>query len=121
MQSNKIRLSEKQSYRLRHMKGRTGLTPNLVCRMGLVLSFSEPRIPSPDEYDQEGKEFNRYTLLGEWELLFLALFRERLSNDGLNLDDEAREEQFRAHLNRGTELFCNRVRDLSDIQDLIRT
>lgn len=120
MRSNKIRISEKQSNRLSHMKGQIGLTPNIVCRMGFVLSLSEPRIPSPDEYDQDGKEFNRYTLLGEWEPLFLSLFHDRLARDGLDLDPEEEEEQFRAHLNRGAELFCNRVKDLSDIQDLIR-
>lgn len=117
MKFSKIRLSKDASNRLRFLAGRTGLTPNLLCRMGFCLSLEEPRIPSPDDFPEEDREFNRYTLLGEYDLLFMALLRQRLHND--QLEDEDLEDHFRAHLNRGITLLQQRVRGVADLTSLI--
>jgi DNA sulfur modification protein DndE len=99
MRLNKIRLSKEASERLKHLKGRTGLTPNILSRLGFCLSLCEPAIPNPDQYPEEDREFNRYTLLGEWDSLFVALLKQRLAQD--QISEEHLENQFRAHLNRG--------------------
>src|SRR5262249_3341427 len=99
MRLNKIRLSKDASDRLKHLKARTGLAPNILCRIGLCLSLSDAAIPNPESYPEEDREFNRYTLLGEWDNLFVALIRQRLARD--NLAEQQLDAQFRAHLNRG--------------------
>lgn len=115
---NRLRLSQSVTYRLRNLKGKVGLTPNLLCRIGFCMSLAEPRIPNPETYDEDGPELNRSTLLGEWEQLFEALLRERIVRDGLDpVEDYV--PQLRAHMNRGAELVCNRVRSLPDILDLV--
>lgn len=115
---NRLRLSSDLTYRLRNLKGRTGLTPNLLCRIGFCLSLKEPRVPDPERYDEEGQELNRTTLVGEWDELFEALLRSRLINDGLNVEEEF-YPQFRAHMNRGAGMVCDRIRSLSDVLALV--
>ena len=121
MKLNRIYVSEDSRHKLSILKGRTGLLPNVLCRLGLSLSLMESSIPRPEDYPTNGSEFNRYTLMGEWDPLIVALLKERCATDGLPLDDESLGEQFRAHLNRGVELLYARVRGLSDLAALLPT
>ena len=118
MPFSRLYVSEDIDNKLRVLKMRTGLTPNLICRMGFCLSLSEPGIPDVQLYsDTQAREFNRYTLTGQYDLFFFALLRERLSEDGL--DAEAfMEPQFKAHLSRGVGLLYQRVKSLEDIASL---
>jgi DNA sulfur modification protein DndE len=117
MQLSKIRLTKDASNRLRFLAGRTGLTPNLLCRMGFCLSLEEPKAPNPEEFPEEEREFNRYTLLGEYDALYVALLRQRLYQDGLN--EAVIEDYFRAHMNRGISLLQQRVRSVADLASLV--
>lgn len=113
MRLNKICLSKEASERLKHLKARTGLTPNILSRIGFCLSLSDSAIPNLESYPEEDREFNRYTLLGEWDDLFVALLRQRLAQD--NLSEEDLETQFRAHLNRGVLSLHGLVKNMSDL------
>ena len=115
---NRLRLSDDFTYRLRNLKGRTGLTPNLICRIGFCLSLAEPRVPDAARYDENGQEFNRSTLLGDWDDLYEALLRERLATDQLDLQAHYLP-QLRAHMNRGAGMACDRIRSLSDVLALV--
>jgi len=118
VQLNKVRVSHDVTIRLRQLKGRTGLTPNILSRLGFCLSLNDPSLPEPDKYEEDGQEFNRYTLTGEWDPFFVALLKERARADGLDPETDLRE-QFRAHLNRGVLQMFNRVKDLSDLTLLL--
>jgi DNA sulfur modification protein DndE len=117
MKLTKIRLTKDASNRLRFLAGRTGLTPNLLCRMGFCLSLEEPKAPNPEEFAEEEREFNRYTLFGEYDVLYVALLRQRLFQDGLSA--ERLEDHFRAHMNRGIVLLQQRVRGVADLASLV--
>ena len=117
MRLTKIRLTRDASNRLRFLAGRTGLTPNLLCRMGFCLSLEDPKIPNPDEFPEEEREFNRYTLLGEYDAVYISLLKQRLESD--QLEPEQLDDQFRAHLNRGITLLQQRVRNVSDLASLV--
>jgi DNA sulfur modification protein DndE len=95
------------------------MTPNLLCRIALCLSLSESGTPNPQDYPEDDREFNRYTLLGEYDSFFVALVRERLAAEAREDVDEG--EFLRAHINRGIVLLQHRIRGLSDIGALIRT
>src|SRR5258708_38611086 len=90
MKLTRLRLTKDASNRLRFLAGKTSLTPNLLCRIGFCLSLGEPTIPNPDEYTDEDREFNRYTLLGEYDTLFVALLKQRCHEDGLGEASAAR-------------------------------
>lgn len=119
MSFNRIYVGETVDQRLRLLKGRTGLTPNLLCRLGFCLSLSEPGIPDLSLYsDGQVREFNRYTLTGQWDLFFFSLLRERLLQDGLDIETEL-ESQFKAHLSRGVMLLMQRIKSLNDLAPLV--
>jgi DNA sulfur modification protein DndE len=113
VQLNKIKLTTDSSERLKQLKAKTGLTPNILCRIGFCLSLKDSTLPDPEKYPEEDREFNRYTLLGEWDSLFVALLRQRLLIDGVA--DHSEEEYFRAHINRGVYLLSRQVKCLADI------
>jgi DNA sulfur modification protein DndE len=117
MKLTKLRLTTEASNRIRILAGKTGLTPNLLCRIGFCLSLAEPSVPIPENYPEEEREFNRYTLLGEYDTLFVALLVERCRNDGLDLSRIS--EYFRAHMNRGVVLLQQRTRSIADLASLI--
>ncbi len=120
MDLNRLRLSGEVSHRLSILKGRTGLTPNILCRIGFCLSLNDPTVPDPEDYpDDMEKEINRHTLTGPWDALFVALIKERCHRDDLPLDDDALADHFRAHVNRGVLLLYKRVRSLNDLAQLV--
>lgn len=118
MSFNRIRISKGATTRLQQLKGKTGLTPNILSRLAVCYSLNEPQIPNPFEYDEDGQEFNRYTLTGEWNSFFIALLKERCINDGLDPEIDLMP-QFRAHLNRGVYSIFNRIKGLGDLQSLL--
>jgi len=119
MTLNRIYVGQEVDNRLRVLKARIGLTPNLLCRLGFCLSLAEPGVPDPKLYeDGQVREFNRYTLTGQWDLFFFSLLRERLVQDELEIESEL-ETQFKAHLSRGVMLLYQRLKKLEDLSDIV--
>ena len=118
MSFNRIRLSRSATNRLSLLKSRTGLTPNILCRIGFCLSLRDSIVPRPENYDEDGQEINRYTLTGEWDKFFIALLKERLLKDGLDINKNL-FPQLRAHMNRGAISLYDKVKTLEDFQDLL--
>ncbi|HEX8464780.1 MAG TPA: DNA sulfur modification protein DndE [Abditibacterium sp.] len=119
MKLNRIVVSSEVDLRLRNLKSNTGLTPNLSCRLGFVLSLAEPGVPDPSLYGEgTGREFNRYTLTGPWDDLFFALLRERMVSDGFDLEKDL-EAQFKAHLARGVVLLYQRLKSVDNLGTLL--
>ncbi len=116
MQLNKIKLTTEASDKLKQLKARTGLTPNILCRLGFCLSLKDASVPDPEKFPEEDREFNRYTLLGEWDSLYVALLRQRMHEDGLPQDNEV--AHFRAHVNRGVLHLSKRVKSVADLAGL---
>jgi DNA sulfur modification protein DndE len=69
------------------------------------------------DYPEEDREFNRYTLLGEYDPLFVALLRQRCHEQNVNATELP--DYFRAHINRGISLLQRRVKGLPDLIDLV--
>ncbi|MGB4205881.1 MAG: DNA sulfur modification protein DndE [Bacteroidales bacterium] len=111
-------MSKGATHRLQMLKGKTGLTPNILLRIAVCYSLNEPKVPKPEDYDEEGQELNRYTLTGEWDSLYMGLLRERLMADGLDPEKDL-FPQFGAHLNRGVFSIFPQIKDLSDFQSLL--
>lgn len=110
---DRITLGTDATHRLKMLKGRTGMTHNFTCRIGLCYSLNEPRPPSPEEYDTDGLTINRYTLFGEHEPLYLALVKERLIQEGKD-PDGALYDELVAHINRGVVRLSGNIKDIDD-------
>lgn len=75
---NRLRVCQEVSTRLSLLKARTGLTPNILCRIGFCLSLNDPTIPNLDDYPPDSdREIDRHTLTGPWDSLFVVRIKER--------------------------------------------
>lgn len=103
------------------LKGRTGITPNILCRLGFCLSLEEQGVPTdPFHGDAIGREINRYTLLGEYDTVFTSLLRTWAHKSGYPAnEDKDLNDALVAHMNRGAELLSARVRTLTDLQNIL--
>lgn len=102
---------------LKMLKARTGITPNVLCRMALSLSLAESGRPRRIERDgPPAREINRYTLMGEYDVVFVSLLRCRVDQDGVPSSEL--DEEFVAHVHRGIQLLGGRLRSLQDLDAL---
>ena len=122
MHYSKIRISAEATSRLRTLRQRTGLTPNLLCRLALMLSLEEGPVGPQPPPDEDGMEFNAYTLTGEYDGLFIALLRfvEEPTSSDAALSDEELVSRLRAHLHRGVGTLSVRAKTPVEIARLAR-
>jgi DNA sulfur modification protein DndE len=114
----KFSLDEASTQLLKTLKARTGLTHQYLCRLAFCLSVADASPLDPALYGTGGIEFNRYTLTGEWDRLFVAYLREWLQTEP-RADEFGEHEWFQAHVNRGLGVLARRLRTLADIPDMV--
>jgi len=113
----RIRLSKDGTSKLHKLKNKTGITPNISCRIALCMSLEEKNIPSLElYYSEEGQEINKHTFLGDISDELLSLFLFWCSEN--NVEFEEYYKYLIANINRGIELLTNRVKNLSDFSIL---
>ena len=119
MRFNKLKISADAESRLRSVRQRTGLTPNLLCRMATMLSLEEGPIGSGTVTDENGREMNAYTLTGDHHALINAMVRlVEEEAEGHRLSDEELIARFRAHIHRGVATLSVRAKSPADIARL---
>ena len=120
MQYSKLRISEAATSRLRSIRQRTGVTPNLLCRAAIMLSLEEGPVTSlaPDE---QGQEFNAYTLTGEYTGLIGELIRfvEEEAEES-KLSDHELVKLMCAHIHRGVGTLAVRAKSAADLGRLAK-
>ena len=119
MRLNRIHTSKDSRKKLSTLKSRTGLSPNILCRIGLMLSLAEPNQPEVDRDTTDGSELHRDTLMGECDPLVVALLEEWCVTNGIDTNNDTLVKYFRAHLNRGVRLLYGRVKGLEDLANLL--
>ena len=119
MRLSRIHTSEDSRNKLSTLKSRTGLLPNILCRIGLMLSLAEPNLPEVDVDASDGSELHRDTLMGEWDPLIVALLEEWCITNGIDTDNGTLVKYLQAHLNRGVRLLYGRVKRLGDLARLL--
>ena len=75
-------------------------------------------MPNPDMYDEKGMELMPHILFGKNELIFSAMFEQRLKKDSLDYDKYA-NRMIRAHVNRGAGMLFPRINKLEDFAKLL--
>ncbi len=111
MLPNKVRVPLETANKLKALSGRTGLTPNILCRFALCSSLEDLLDPPPVETGDDGGEFNRYTLFGEHEELIEAMIIQRTGTVATTTIVN--------HLARGVAYVSARVKCLSDLLALV--
>ena len=90
---------------------------NILCRIGFTLSLEEAGMPlQPDSLD--GSTIDRFTLLGEYDKVFIALLITWMQQKELEITDDNLSEYFVRHMNRGVDIISTRVKSMSDFESL---
>ncbi|MBX8548832.1 MULTISPECIES: DNA sulfur modification protein DndE [Pseudomonas syringae group] len=119
MHFSKLRISTDATSKLRTLRQRTGITPNLLCRYALISSLEEGAIGNSPLPDEDGQEFNAYTLTGDQnELFFAAILHVEDPVGDLVISDSRALELLRCHIQRGTGYLSVRVKGPSDLLEL---
>ena len=113
MHINKFRISAEATGRLRVLRQRAGLTPNLLCRMAMAVSFEAGKIGHAPDIE-EGQEFNSYTLFGGDQPIYTTLLRWVETEVGETVDDRELLKRLRAHVDRGLGAISVRVKSPGD-------
>lgn len=121
MQYSKLKISADATSRLRSLRQRTGITPNLLCRMALMSSLEEGSLAGTALPDEDGSEFNAYTLTGEYGALFGALTRwvEEGPSPTAPLSNDQLLALLRGHIHRGVRTLSVRAKSPRDILRLV--
>ncbi len=112
MLPNRMRISKVATDNLKILKGRTGLTPNIVCRMALLVSLEDGARGGQRSIEQVGSEFNGSTLFGEFGLFFDALIQQVHGK----LDTKQSAAVIASHIDDGLE----RLRKSRSLLDLVQ-
>lgn len=123
MHYSKLRISGDATSKLRSLRQRTGLTPNLLCRIALMTSLEEVPLGGARAPDEDGSEFNAYTLTGEYGAMFAALLRwvEEGPISDEALEDDELLKRLRGHIHRGVGTLSVRAKSPADVLRLVPT
>ena len=121
MRFNKLKISADATSRLRSLRQRTGLTPNLLCRAAIMLSLEEGPVGGMTTPDEDGQEFNAYTLTGDYNGLIGALLRfveETEAGAERQLSNDELLGRLRFHIHRGVATLAVRAKSPADVARL---
>lgn len=98
--ASKLRLSEEASKKLHRLSQRLGLRRNIICRVAVGRSLALPEsVAAVKSANDQGLEFNRYTLTGEYDDVYRALV---VQHEGKKMGDKSYFQVFlRNHIERG--------------------
>jgi DNA sulfur modification protein DndE len=114
----RIRVGKNATNKLSALKSKTGLTPNLLCRIALCYSLENEKVSNLIPPDENGQEFNRHTLFGDDDILFISLVKQRCINDGLDPNKDFMRV-LKLHLNSGIIAIHSRIKEVSDFINLL--
>lgn len=120
MHISKFRISELATGQVRVLAQRSGLTPNLVCRLAMLTSFEAGPISGAPEEQGEGQEFNAYTLFGDHQPIFIDMLKFVEFGPGdPEIDDIELQRRLRQHVSRGVRQLAVRIKSPADAAELI--
>lgn len=84
---HKFKISNSSTAKLKYLKSKTGLTPNILSRYAIALALADENgLGNSSVSDLEGQEFNAPTLFGEHLDIYEALLRQFTHQSNLEWD-----------------------------------
>jgi DNA sulfur modification protein DndE len=118
MKINRIKFSKEASDALNKMKGKVGISWNLICRIGFCMSLDDMTPVNPKDYKADGSiEIEKKILIGQEEELYYALLKQRCLLE--KIEESQYVDYFKAHMNRGVLLISKRVGTFKDLAQLL--
>lgn len=98
----RLKTSQETGEILKALQNSTGLTWNVLSRIGVALSLNDPTLP-PEVSDTAGVEIHRNTMTGEHDYVYKALIRQHA---GYHVpEEEYFPDLFNRHVERGIRLL----------------
>lgn len=110
MLPNRLRISKETSEQLKYIKAKTGVTPNILCRLAIAHSFKDRKQLKDKKIELDGLEFNSYTLFGNHVKLYECLFQQVYGP----LDSKEAEVVVASHIAEGVKALKT-AKSLSDL------
>ena len=86
MLPNRIRLSQKATDKLRNLKGATGLTPNILARIAIMLAIKDGTgLGNVGVSDHEGQELSQSVLFGEHAIIYDVMINQYVHDHQLDM------------------------------------
>lgn len=86
MLPNRIRFSLKATDKLRYMKSKTGLTPNILARIAIMMALKESgNLSNAGVVDNDGQELNKSVLFGEYAGVYDVMIHQYLHDNKIKL------------------------------------
>ena len=76
MLPNRIKLSKNSTDKFRYLKMSTGLTPNILARVAIMLALKDGGSIANLAPDAEGQELNKSVLFGDHEHVYEAMIKQ---------------------------------------------
>ena len=108
---HRVRISERATARLKFLKSKTGLTPNILSRFAFVLSTRDLRRVTLISGELAGQEFNAPTLFGEHQKLYELLLAKYIE---VVDDDRDPNVIIASHIDNGLHKMGH-IRSLADV------
>lgn len=87
MLPNRISLSQKATDKLRYIKSKTGLTPNILSRIAIMLAIKEGNnLQNAGVNDYEGQILSRDVLFGDYQELYSVLINQHLADKQIEMN-----------------------------------
>lgn len=98
-----VRISQQAKDQLIKLKRHTGIKNwNVLCRWAFCASLAEPSPIQTKEIPSEAAvEMSWKTFGGKHQDLYLALLKQRIKNDGIEISERELSKHFKLHLHRG--------------------
>lgn len=120
MHISKVKISAEASGKLKIAAQRSGLTPNLLCRLAMMSSFEAGPLSHLQTDLKDGQEFNAYTLFGANQAIYLDLLKYVETENGkADLTDEDLLERLKHHIDRGIKQLTVRIKSPADVAGLL--
>ncbi|MCK8817160.1 DndE family protein [Natroniella sulfidigena] len=114
----RLKTSAKTKEVLKEIQARSNLRPNILSRIAINLSLVQDDPVKDQEYDNNGLEFPRNVLLGEYDQLYKALISQRL---GRHIKEEEYFPNYvKLHLERGTRLLKNEYNYAGNFETFVK-
>ena len=113
MSTSKFRTSQHAEDALRILQKKTNLPFSLLCRLAWSRSLQTKQSLDLSYPDITGKEFNRYSVTGEFDEVMKALTAE--AADRKLTDEEFVGEYLKAHVDRGIQLLATEIGETDSV------
>ncbi|NOY72397.1 MAG: DndE family protein [Gammaproteobacteria bacterium] len=115
MLPNRVKFSKTATDKLRYMKANTGLTPNILARMAIMLALKDRNsLQNAGVADSDGQELNKSVLFGDHAHVYEVMIKQFVHDNNV---DQSMQQIISSLVEVGVHKMGH-VKSLSDLCDL---